>query len=429
MSESVFVTIGGEQISVSIEGGNMAAGASVAFVDLNQAVSDAEQAAADAATSAAQASTAGALAGAAAGASTGASAGSAAGTTAGTAAANVVVANKVNLNADNLTSDAQKVAFKAGADIISFKTGPARVVGSRFGADWLAQLGSNDPTLQGGQWGGGTDAGFVLGKTFTTSNTNVTTEAPLPGLLTVAYSEIGDVDADVCAFQSIAVARATNGCVFGGNIIAGPQNGATNVKVVGLEIDTQWATGATAGAGSGGLYINTFGANNSGNAIYIFGHDGYWSNGIKLNGINPTAGAGLSMDPGASIGSLVNSTQGTFATAAIDLGTGIGPGIRLNGAGGTDPEATRLYNSGGFTVLRLGTNPLVVQNNAGTSIHTIDTGGNVDIAGSGAVLKVQGTQVVGPRGAAVANATDAASAITQLNALLARMRTHGLIAP
>jgi len=38
------------------------------------------------------------------------------------------------------------------------------------------------------------------------------------------------------------------------------------------------------------------------------------------------------------------------------------------------------------------------------------------------------TQVVGAQGAAVADATDAATAITQLNALLARCRAHGLIA-
>ena len=48
---------------------------------------------------------------------------------------------------------------------------------------------------------------------------------------------------------------------------------------------------------------------------------------------------------------------------------------------------------------------------------------------AGKVLKVAGAQVVGARGAAVADATDAASAITQLNALLARCRAHGLIAP
>ena len=38
------------------------------------------------------------------------------------------------------------------------------------------------------------------------------------------------------------------------------------------------------------------------------------------------------------------------------------------------------------------------------------------------------TKVLGAQGAAVADATDAASAITQLNALLARVRAHGLIA-
>jgi hypothetical protein len=46
----------------------------------------------------------------------------------------------------------------------------------------------------------------------------------------------------------------------------------------------------------------------------------------------------------------------------------------------------------------------------------------------GANFRVAGTQVVGEQGAAVADATDAATVITQLNALLAQLRTHGLIA-
>ena len=52
----------------------------------------------------------------------------------------------------------------------------------------------------------------------------------------------------------------------------------------------------------------------------------------------------------------------------------------------------------------------------------------LDLAG-GKALSVGGQQVVGGRGAPVADATDAASAITQLNALLARCRAHGLIGP
>ena len=42
--------------------------------------------------------------------------------------------------------------------------------------------------------------------------------------------------------------------------------------------------------------------------------------------------------------------------------------------------------------------------------------------------KVAGLQVVGSQGVAIANATDLATAISQLNLLLAAVRTHGLIA-
>jgi hypothetical protein len=47
---------------------------------------------------------------------------------------------------------------------------------------------------------------------------------------------------------------------------------------------------------------------------------------------------------------------------------------------------------------------------------------------SGGSLYVGGTKVVGSQGAAVADATNATDVITQLNALLARARAHGLIA-
>jgi len=43
-------------------------------------------------------------------------------------------------------------------------------------------------------------------------------------------------------------------------------------------------------------------------------------------------------------------------------------------------------------------------------------------------LIVNGLQVISARGAAIADATDAASVILRLNDLLARLRTHGLIA-
>jgi hypothetical protein len=63
---------------------------------------------------------------------------------------------------------------------------------------------------------------------------------------------------------------------------------------------------------------------------------------------------------------------------------------------------------------------------AGALVADVNTAG-LNLA-SGMVLKVNATQVVGAQGAAVADATDAASVILRLNDLLARLRTHGLIA-
>jgi hypothetical protein len=63
------------------------------------------------------------------------------------------------------------------------------------------------------------------------------------------------------------------------------------------------------------------------------------------------------------------------------------------------------------------------------STGLVVTSGSIGLSmPSGAVVKINSNQIIGARGAAVADATDAASVITQLNALLARLRTHGLIA-
>ncbi len=77
---------------------------------------------------------------------------------------------------------------------------------------------------------------------------------------------------------------------------------------------------------------------------------------------------------------------------------------------------------------------LYLANKNGDAVFTVPTGtqdmtvgGNLALA-SGKGVSINGQPVLGARGAAVANATDAASAITQLNSLLARCRAHGLIA-
>lgn len=70
---------------------------------------------------------------------------------------------------------------------------------------------------------------------------------------------------------------------------------------------------------------------------------------------------------------------------------------------------------------------------SGSTLQTAVDVVAIDFAGvnlqSSKVLKVNNTQVVTAQQAAVADATDATSVIARLNDLLARLRTHGLIAP
>ena len=92
-----------------------------------------------------------------------------------------------------------------------------------------------------------------------------------------------------------------------------------------------------------------------------------------------------------------------------------------------------ITNSGGtsFTSLRLG--PLVRLNPAAALLTLRNNADNADAAIQALNYKVAGTQVVGAQGAAVADAAGGATVDTEaraaINALLARVRTHGLIAP
>jgi hypothetical protein len=66
--------------------------------------------------------------------------------------------------------------------------------------------------------------------------------------------------------------------------------------------------------------------------------------------------------------------------------------------------------------------------NTTTHFTIASDGTNVNVTSASGEYRVNGTKVVGAQGAAVADATDAASTQARLNDLLARLRTHGLIA-
>lgn len=93
----------------------------------------------------------------------------------------------------------------------------------------------------------------------------------------------------------------------------------------------------------------------------------------------------------------------------------------VNGAGAAETYA-RSDHSHAVTV---SSNP-----GAAAAILASNADGGLELQqlGVSSHYEVDGLQVVGSQGAAVADATDAASVILRLNDLLARLRTHGLIA-
>lgn len=114
--------------------------------------------------------------------------------------------------------------------------------------------------------------------------------------------------------------------------------------------------------------------------------------------------------------------------------------VSVNGA--TGPTVTFDGSAAGFNFSPAGSNIIFSVSNAATAraaLGAAKSGVNTDITqlnGASQVdvsteYKVSGTRVVAARGAAVADATGGATvdteARTAINALLARLRTHGLI--
>lgn len=93
--------------------------------------------------------------------------------------------------------------------------------------------------------------------------------------------------------------------------------------------------------------------------------------------------------------------------------------------GGGNPNL--LFNVGDSREIYFNANIINVLRDNQTDLGRINAGRfkNIHVVNS---LTIASLKVIGAQGAAVADATDAASAITQLNALLARIRAHGLIA-
>lgn len=215
-----------------------------------------------------------------------------------------------------------------------------------------------------------------------------------------------------------------------------------------------------------GFFTNTKIGSPSGTSAF-FGHSSFFD--INTTAVRQSASGQtiISTASGQFIGFFINGVSkmtldlnGDFGIGTVSpseklhvIGNGFFTNTKIGSPSGSsaffghssffDINTTAVRQSGaGQTIISCTTGQFMGFNINGVAKMRIDLNGNVGIATTSpseklqvegnirtsGVYKVGVVQVVGAQGTAVIDATDAASAITQLNALLARVRTHGLIA-
>jgi hypothetical protein len=240
--------------------------------------------------------------------------------------------------------------FKQSGSGASTRAQNSAIAGSVMGIEGIIEETEYPLKNEGGIWPGKTYAFQAISKTFDSSY-NSTTPSPVTGLFVFVNNK--NTNSDVVGILSDAVAKTSDDIVFGANVIARNDAGANNVKLVGLEIDIQPATGTTISSNSIGLALNIFTISSSAPAIQIGGvSGGLWNNGILVNGVS---GSGIAAQTGAAMTNFINVTQGTFSDCAIRLSTGINNGAIFFGINFVDGSPRIFGDSSGNLNIQTGT--------------------------------------------------------------------------
>lgn len=231
------------------------------------------------------------------------------------------------------------------------------------------------------------------------------------------------------------------GCIQPGCLIFGfargfRNQGAINIDVIGVRLDAISEFGILDQSDNSALSANN---NYIANFFGMIGGAG----SIGIYSTNSTSTAGL-LDQ--SRGTLIHGNEiCIYSTKSVDYGILIeGSGQRqvtvsgtkrilgtvnayacsITGGSGHKVHGNA-WDTGGFATSVAITYGLNTGTIASGAANCIDAASIYDALSA---YRVAGTKVIGTQGAAVADATDAASVIARLNDLLARCRAHGLIA-
>jgi hypothetical protein len=195
----------------------------------------------------------------------------------------------------------------------------APVAGSIMQIDKLIENSNYPLKNEGGLWPHNTYTYFGISKEMTPTTVPNTVFQESPATNTFVYTTNTGVLASALGLMSDINGETADSKSFAANFIARNGSGATNTKLVGLEIDIQPAIGTTVSGETAGLYINAFTLAGCGSAIQIDGvSGGKFSNGVVINNIKSDGAAfadiaGLSCQYGLAL------TNGTYSFAAIAL--------------------------------------------------------------------------------------------------------------
>tara|TARA_R110000765_G_scaffold282317_1_gene379460 strand:- start:1057 stop:2298 length:1242 start_codon:yes stop_codon:yes gene_type:complete len=313
-------------------------------------------------------------------------------------------------------------------------TRPWTVNGYGFGKNITTGLNTDSPALRvdryanhsGGTVGGGAEpAGFAVVHNVFNTALNYETGAQV-----TTTHQGGNSNQNIVALHT-ETRKAGNGAAgtFGLNIVVHDQtNNASSVSLgslIGAEftgsvggaddaatrhmIDVVMKKNSSAGSGgyTSGLRVRTSDSATraasvtNGVMVQQGAGGGTMTTGVRVDS-NGTHGM---YDEGSKVVGI--NLQGTYSSNAIRVKGGDKYGFETTGS------VTMAYNS-----------PVVGFAISGAEKVGLSLSGTSTLRG----LRVDTTRVVGPQGAAVADATDVSTAISGLNSLLSRLRVHGLIA-
>lgn len=213
------------------------------------------------------------------------------------------------------------------------------IVGASMAADYIfgSSLSVLSALSEAGLWPAGKIYnGVLIAKTFDASQNSAGPNLA-PNVANFVYAKNDGVNNDVVAILSDVLVNANNCTGFGANFIARNNAGIIGAKLVGCELDVEFAAGSVAGAGTAGLYINIFSAAAAGPAIQTGGHvGGTWNNGIVLDGLEALSSAGLAPNAGSSLGALINTGVATYGMDAVIFSNT--HKLRFSGTAGVDAK-------------------------------------------------------------------------------------------